>query len=256
MFSGLNQRSTEAPHQSEGTGGSFFQEPLWQRAHQFQMMLLLFPLSQQHHSRSKTISQAPWMNWLLCTLRKRCLFPSSTRKPSKNVFFGTVFLTQTFSSKSAWKDITYRSKWISSTSSPAFFFVVVVLPWSKRKKVDTKDRKSRDDRMKLDGGDSCRLSRWRLLIRRVWRLKTIQTTHGTRIPTERHPPPLSHALESATIIAAGSVSLKCRQVAESPPSSLNSKRLVWNCSRRTTSQKVEALQRIYQHLAASEASDW
>lgn len=188
MFSGLNQRSTEAPHQSEGTGGSFFQEPLRQRAHRFRMMLLLFPLSQQHHSRSKTISQAPWMNCLLCTLRKRCLFPSGTRKPSKNVFFGTVFLTQTFSSKSAWKDITYRSKWISSTSSPAFFLFVVVLPWSKRKKVDTKDRKSRDDRMKLDGGDNCRLSRWRLLIRRVWRLKTIQTTHGTRIPTERLSP--------------------------------------------------------------------
>lgn len=64
--------------------------------------------------------------------------------------------------------------------------------------------------MKLDGGDSCRLSRWRLLIR-----KTIQATHGTRIPTLRRPPPppLSHALESTTIIAAGSVSLKCRQVA-------------------------------------------
>lgn len=38
--------------------------------------------------------------------------------------------------------------------------------------------------MELDG----RLSRLRLLIIRVWRLKTIQTTHGTRIPTEKHSP--------------------------------------------------------------------
>lgn len=43
--------------------------------------------------------------------------------------------------------------------------------------------------MELDG----RLSRLRLLIIRVWRLKTIQTTHGTRIPTEKHSPSDSHS---------------------------------------------------------------
>lgn len=111
---------------------------------------------------------------------------------------------------------------------------------AKQKNYTQKKWKSGEDRMKLDG-DSCRFSRRRLLIRRVWRLKTLQATHGTRTPTEKHPPLWLTLWNLPWSSPLRSVSLKRRQGVESPPppSSFNSKCLVWNCS-----QKVEARQHI------------